>query len=728
MKKNLIKIFFLPPPNITGKLHIGHSLNFILTDIIVRNNKIKGFKNLWIPGLDHAGISIQNIIEKFFFNYGIKKNKKFLLNFYKKWKKKYINLITKQIKNLNLLINWKLKYFTLNKKISELIKKIFIRLYKKNLIINKKYLINWDYSLKSTISDIETKLFFKKNIKLNIIYPFNNKKGYFIIYKISNNLLNKIFLIKKSKNIFFYKKKIINLNNNNKLPLLLYNLKNKNKNKKKFLFILKHKSKKNKNKINIFLFYFNLKKYKIIKSKKNFYIILIKSEKTNTLLKYKFNIQWFILIKKKIKNLKKKYFSFKNKILKIIKNNYIKIIPIKWKKIFIKWIIKIKNWCISRQLWIGHKIPIYYIKKNTILLNNFKKNEIIKKYKNKIKKEKSVLDTWFSSSLIPIFSKFLIKKFFNFKNFLKSEILITGYDIIFFWVIRMIMFSLFFLKKIPFKKIYIHGLIVDEKGKKMSKSKGNIITPNFFIKKNSELDIFRFLISSLNNKKKNISFKKNLLNDYKIFYNKLININNFIFNKCMFYKNLYYLESINKSFYNLSLIDKWIISLIEEYKIITQYNFKKIKINNNIKIIYKLIKNLYSNIYIEIIKLNFKNKSLNIKYNICKNLLYSFLEIIKLIYPILPKLSKKFFNNLYNLLNKYKIIKSNKIIFNINLYLINLNIKIFYIKYIKLINKIKNKKINYLTIYSNNFKILNIKKNIYKIKKNIITNIIYLKI
>lgn len=706
MNINLIKIFYLPPPNITGKLHIGHSMNFILTDILVKINKLLGYKTIWIPGLDHAGISTQIVIKKFLYKYGVREGnikKKFLKIFFKKWKKKYSLSIIKQIKKFNVSINWKFKYFTLNKLISKLVKKIFIRLYKKNIIKKKYSLINWDPVLKSNISNIELKKKYKKKYIFKIIYILIKIKGFFFI----NNLYNIKFKnkIKKIKNIIFFKKKILNPYNNIKLYLIL-NKKNKIKTNKKNKLL---------NKKYIF---FNLKKYNIILNITKKYKIIKVSEKTNSKINRIKKNQWFILVKKR------NIFFKKKSIKKILLNSFkrkIKIIPKKWKRIYIKWIKNIKNWCISRQIWIGHKIPVFYKNNKIIIINKFKEKFLIKKYIF-LKKETHVLDTWFSSSLLPIISKLLILKKFNFKNFIKSEIIITGYDIFFFWIVRMIIFSLYFLKKAPFKYIYIHGLIVDENGKKMSKSLGNIINPDNFLKNNKikNIDNLRYIISSLNNKKKNIKFNFNF-KDYFYLLNKIINLTNFIINNCNIYKNFSFINYLTKNEKN-SFINNWIISIIEEYKIIIYNNFKKVNLYNNNIIIYNLIKKLYSNFYLELLKINFKINSLNKKYLNCKYMLYSYFEIIKIIYPIIPGLVKKIIKKIKFLLKIYNIEYKLKI--NLKINLINKNLKIFNIKNFNLLKK--RKKSKYI-IYVFNFKILNIKKylnNILIIK--IITNKFYI--
>lgn len=708
MKNNLIKIFYLPPPNITGKLHIGHSMNFILTDIIVKINKILGYKTIWIPGLDHAGISSQIVIEKFLYNFGLKKNikKNFLKNFFKKWKRKYSLIIIKQIKKFNISINWKFKYFTLNNLVSNLVKKIFIRLYKKNIIKKKYSLINWDPILNSNISDIELKKKYKKKYIFKIIYNLIKIKGFFFKKNLKNNIKFKN-KIKKIKYIVFFKKKILFTNKNLKL-----------------YFIFKKKIIKIKiNVKNIFkkkYIYFIFKKYNIIKRIKKKYKIINRSEKTNSKIKIKIKKQWFILIKKKNTFFKKK--SIKKKLIKSFKEKII-VIPKKWKIIYIKWIKNIKNWCISRQIWLGHKIPIFYKNNKIIIINKFKEKFILKNYIF-LKKENSVLDTWFSSSLIPLISKLLILKKFNFKNFIKSEIIITGYDIFFFWIIRMIIFSLYFLKKIPFKYIYIHGLIVDENKKKMSKSVGNVINPDDFLKNNKikNIDSLRYVVSSLNNKKKNIKFNSDF-KDYFYLLNKIINLTNFIINNCNIYKNFFFINYLIKNEKEL-FINNWIFSVIEEYKIIIYNNFKKFNLYNNNIIIYNLIKKLYSNFYLKLLKIDFEINSLNKKYLNCKYMLCSYFELIKIIYPITPGLIKKIFKNIKILLKIYKIKYEFK--FNLKINLINKNLKILNIKNFNLLKKIKKNK--YIILYAYNFKILNIKKyylNNLLIKK-IITNKIYI--
>ncbi len=796
-KKNFSII--MPPPNITGKLHIGHAYQQTIMDIIIRYKKISGFNTLWIMGIDHAGISTQIIVENYLKN---KKKKNYGKNLKKelwKWKKKYEKKIYKQTKILGSSIYWKKTSFTLDKNFSYSVNKAFILLYKKKLIYRSYNIINWDIKKQTVLSDLEIYKKKKKTKQYFIKYKIINKKNYIIIptTKIENILANTFILInpKNKKQKKLINKYVINPINNTKLKIILnkkiktyknyccinitpgHNKKHFNLNKKYKFNIINIFNKKGliKNKFDLYNYkgkkinkkilnkYKNLNKKKIIKILKDKkYLIKIKKIKK----KFHFNIKnnnKIINILKKQWYLKTKYIS--KKAIKYVKNKKIKFIPSKYKNLFFQWMNNIKDWCISRQIKWGHRIPIWYDNNKNKYLG-YNKKYIIKKYKlknKKLKQDKNILDTWFSSSLWTFSSLGWPKKNKLFKYFHPINVIVSGFDIIFFWISRMIMITLFLIKKnkksvVPFKKIFITGLITDENGKKMSKSIGNVIDPNDIIKgislknlinkrikylinnKNKKkiildtkknfpngikkygTDILRYTLASISNLKLKINFDfKKLINSYN-YCNKLWNLSKYI----IFFNKNYKKKKITEN-KNILLIDYWIIN---KYNIFLKKYKKFIKLfrfDLLCKILKNFIKKKFCDWYLELFKKTLiYNKENNFSIKIIK---YIYKNIIILSHPITPFITEYIWSKIkFIYKNNKKSILLEKIP-NIKFKFKDKN----YIKIFKIIKKIiiyirKNKlKIkNLIIINLNLYKINILFKNKYLLNK-IIKNIYFIK-
>ncbi len=812
-KKNFSII--MPPPNITGNLHIGHAYQQTIMDIIIRYNKMKNKNILWLMGTDHAGIATQILVE----NYLKKKyNKKYLLNKKKiinelwKWKEKYENKINKQTKLLGSLVDWTRTRFTLDKNFSYSVKKAFIILYNNNLIYKKKKIINWDYKAKTVVSDIEIKKKSKLINKYYIKFKILNNKNYLIIsikkpesilaisaiiinYKIKNKLnINNKYIINPinknlikiifNKNINKYKKIIPSfynkdLNYSKKKKINIINIFNLNGTIKKIPEILNYKKKikkikkikknpiwiKNLNIISIRKKIINfLKKKKYIINKKKININIKYSIKTNTIIIPILMNQWYI-----------KTYNLSKEVIKTIKNKKILFYPNKYKNLFFHWIKNIKDWCISRQIYWGHQIPVWYDKYNNQYVG-YNKKYIEKKYNiniNNLKQDKNVLDTWFSSSIWTFASLGWPKKKIELNLFHPFNIVVSGYDIIFFWIAKMIMMTLYLFKKnnikqIPFKKVFITGLIRDENGKKMSKSLGNVIDINDLVegislkklikkrtfnllnknKKNiikentikifpngikpNNVDVIRFTLTSIttNTLKINFNLKKNIYG-YN-YFNKLKNSCIYIIK--IIKKNTKIKKiNINK----LLLIEYWILNKFNNLLLNYHYLIKNFKFNKLCNFLFNFLKKNFCDWYIESIKIN---KKINNNF-----IIYIINNILKISHPITPFITEYYWLKINkNILNKNKCnsILLQKIPKYINKYnnkeiIKNFNIIkkiIIFLRKIK--RKYKNFNINKLIIINLNllekkcfieniylFKIINIYK-IYFFKKKIFNLII----
>lgn len=742
----------LPPPNITGSLHMGHAFQQTIIDVIIRYNKMLGHNSLLQIGTDHAGIATQIIVEKYLFSKEGKKRKDYSKEeFIKKiwlWKKQYSQKIIHQMKCLGISADWQRERFTMDSDFSFSVQRAFISLYKDNLIYRKKSLVNWDINLKTAISDLEVetkkikgsmwyiRYFFNENIttldgKRYLVIAttrpetiigdvaiainpndirYKNLLGKYVIVPIIKRLIPIIFdeyvdikkgtgcvKITPAHDFNDYKVGI-----RNKLPII--NILNNNGTIKNLLDIYDF----NGNKSNFFSkkipnYLINTDRFlarKIIINKlietnlieniKNKFINIPYSERSGVIVEPILTNQWYIKSKILAKN-----------AIKAIKDNKIKFIPIKYKNMYLAWMNNIEDWCISRQLWWGHRIPVWYDNNDTKnIYIGYNETEIRKKFfikKNiQLIQETDVLDTWFSSSLWTFATLGWPdnKKELNF--FHPTDVLVSGFDIIFFWISRMIMMTMYLIKnkdqtpQIPFKTVYITGLIKDEKGTKMSKSKGNVIDPldiingislNKLLKKRTErmllpklkkqiisntqkqfpdgikpygTDALRFTLLALASRGRDIHWDMNRLSGYKNFCNKLWNVSNFVFfhiNKIYFYD-----KNTDVSILDMNL---WILfELNQTIKLFHKY-IKNYRFDNIANIIYDFTKNIFCDWYVEMSKAYLFDKKTNVNTikSISLTLVYVLKSLLKLSHPVIPFITEIIWQKIKKITNinyKYK--------------------------------------------------------------------------
>ncbi|MAH78348.1 MAG: valine--tRNA ligase [Rickettsiales bacterium] len=665
-KKNLEKFcIMMPPPNITGNLHMGHALTFTLQDILVRFQRKLGKSVLWQPGTDHAGIATEIIVEKNLKKINKKKKelgRKQFINEVWKWKNKSGNEITKQLKKLGTSIDWSRSRFTMDEGLSKSVTKVFIDLYNQGLIYRDKRLVNWDTSLQTAVSDLEVN---QKEI---------NGKLWYIKYKIFDS--DEYIQVATTRPETMFGDKAIAIHPNNKklkkfigmqaiipisgvsIPILADNYADPKKGSgavkitpahdfNDFLVGKKH----NLGVINIFdkygrlnnnvpKNYFKLDRFearkKIVNELKecNHFVKVVSNkmivpigERSGSIIEPYLTEQWFCDAKK-----------LSSPIKNIISSSRLKFHPENWVNSFNHWIKNIEPWCISRQIWWGHRIPAWHSECGEIFVAaNVEEAEKLAKKKLKRKKinliqDNDVLDTWFSSALWPFSTLGWPEHSNELSRFYPTNVLITGFDIIFFWVARMVMMGLHFIKKVPFENVYIHPLVKDESGKKMSKSKGNVIDPLDIIKIYGA-DALRFTLASLSTQGRDIKLSDKLVENNRNFITKIWNVarfyelNNFKYNKS-FKPN----ESkliINIWIYNqYCKVHKQIINNLDNFN----YNFA---CNN----LYQFIWNDFCDLYIEFIKPYLKNKEYLEEIN--KTFSWIFKNMLNLANPFIPFITEE---------------------------------------------------------------------------------------
>ena len=673
----------IPPPNITGRLHMGHALNNSIQDVLVRYNRMKGLETLWQPGTDHAGIATQAIVEKNLTKEGLDKNQlgrdKFIERVWQ-WKEKSGGIILDQLKKLGCSCDWSRTRFTMDKDLSEAVIKVFVDLYKKKLIYKDKKLVNWDTKLQTAISDLEVVQRDVQSQLYYIEYPIQNSKNKITIATTRPETMMGDTAIavnpkdERYKNLIGSSVIIPLVNRTIKIisdhhadpeqgsgavkitPAHDFNDYDVGKrNKLEIINILEKNGTINKNGIKEFigLDRFEARKLLIKKLKENGHLVKIESiknkvpygDRSNTIVEPLLTKQWFVDAKKLSK-----------KPIKIVKDGKTTFYPENWTKTFFQWMNEIEPWCISRQIWWGHRIPAWYDdNKNIFVAEN--KNEALKLAKKKNKKnsfklvqETDVLDTWFSSALWPFATLGWPSKTKEFSKFYPTSVLITGFDIIFFWVARMLMMGNFFNKQTPFYKVYVHALVRDEKGQKMSKSKGNVIDPLELINEYGA-DSLRFTLISMASPGRDVKLSKDRITGNRNFITKIWSANNFLqMNKCKFDKK------VNISSIKLP-VNQWIFNEFVQTQKLVSKNIEIFRFDEASKNIYQFVWHSYCDWYLEFLKPVFNS---NNPKNINEARIFSsfmMANILKILHPFIPF----FTESVWSKNNYKKILKTNLI-------------------------------------------------------------------
>ena len=660
----------MPPPNVTGSLHMGHALTFTIQDILIRYNRMLGKEVLWQAGTDHAGIATQMVVERQLKNNGIDKKTLGRENFISKiwdWKNESGNKIKNQLKRLGASADWSRERFTMDEGLSKAVKKAFVDLFDKNLIYKDKRLVNWDSKLLTAISDLEVEQREEEGILWHIKYPINEKQFIIIATTRPETMFGDSGVAVHPDDKRY--KKLIGLEcylplTDRKIKIISDEYADPEKgsgavkitpahdfndfevgqrNKLEFINIFDKFAKLNEN---VPKKYRNLDKFearKLILNDLKSLNLLVKEEKQLMVIPYGdrsgviiepwLTDQWFCDAKK-----------LSLDPIKAVQTGDTKFVPKQWEKTFFNWMENIEPWCISRQLWWGHQIPAWYCPNNKCFVA-YSKEEALKKandYYGKdvdLRQDEDVLDTWFSSALWTFSTLDWPDDSHELNRFYPGNVLVTGFDIIFFWVARMMMMGSFFMKKTPFNDVYIHPLIRDEFGQKMSKSKGNIIDPLDLLNKYGA-DTLRFTLTALLNPGRDVKMSESRIKGYKSFTHKIWNAANFLkINEAEFNIDLNYREILLPT-------NQWIINeLIKVSNLIDDY-MKKYLFHEIANLLYHFIWHIFCDWYIEFTKSYFND---NEKSEETKKVSgWVFGQILLLIHPIMPFLTEELWGKLFN--------------------------------------------------------------------------------
>ena len=662
-KKNEKKHFsiVIPPPNVTGNLHMGHALNNSLQDLLVRYYRMNGYETLWQPGTDHAGIATQAVVEKKLLEKGIKKNQlgrdKFIKEVWK-WKKESGDQILNQLKKLGCSCDWSRNRFTMDKDLSEAVIKTFVQLYREKIIYKDTKLVNWDTNLETAISDLEVE---QKEVQSNLYYikyKIDREENFLTIAttrpetmlgdtavavnpndeRYQNHIGKKIVvpIVERKVKIIADKHVLIDQGSGALKVTPAHDFNDYEigkRHKLEFINIFEKNGKLNhsvpRKLIGMDRFEARniivktLKDRNLLEKIENIKNAVPYGDRSNSIIEPLLTEQWFADAK-----------FLSKKATQVVKKKKTNFFPSNWSKTYFQWMSNIQPWCISRQLWWGHRIPAWYSKDKKIFVaeNEDEAKRIAKRYYKRnveLKRDEDVLDTWFSSALWPFATLGWPKKTYELKRFYPTSVLVTGFDIIFFWVARMMMMGNHLIKKVPFSKVYVHALVRDEKGQKMSKSKGNVIDPLDIIKKYGA-DSLRFTLISMAAPGRDVKLSEDRVKGYRNFLNKIWNANKFSkINNCKLSKRI----NVKKT--NLD-VNKWIY-----YELVKTNNEAKKYISNfrfdeAARVIYQFVWHSYCDWYIEFLKPIFdSNNKKNLKES--RNM-SAFIQanILALLHPFIP--------------------------------------------------------------------------------------------
>jgi len=651
----------IPPPNITGKLHIGHALNLTLQDILTRYYRMKGLDTLWLPGEDHAGIATQHVVEKHLIKTEGKRREEYdrdeFISKVWDWANEYRDYIREQLKALGASVDWSRERFTLDEGLNEAVRKVFVDLYNEGLIYKGKYIVNWCPSCGTVLADDEVEHNDENGHFWQIKYPIKGEDDYIIIATTRpETLLGDVAVAvhpSDEKNKHMIGKKVILPLVNRELEIigdpyvdpefgtgfvkitpahdpndyqigLRHDLER--------IQIMDENAKINENGGK----YAGMDRFEarkqIVKDLEELDLLEKVEEhkhsvghcyRCDTTVEPFLMDQWFVKMK-----------PLAQKAIEAVEDDDITFFPSRWKKVYLNWMNEIRDWCISRQLWWGHRIPVWYCDDCGETIVSEKDPSSCPKCGSKnITQDPDVLDTWFSSALWPFSTLGWPENTEDLDRFYPTGTLVTAFDIIFFWVARMIMMGEKFMKTKPFSHVFITPLVRDKKGRKMSKSLGNGIDPLDVIEKYGT-DPMRFTLSILAAQGRDIKLDEKSFDPYSKFANKIWNATRFALLNLNDYEKIYYNEN------ELHLEDKWILTRMNRAiknvsEGIETYNF-----NHAAKTIYDFIWSELCDWYIESIKdrLNSEGRSKKIAQNV---LVKVFDNALRLLHPFMPYLSEE---------------------------------------------------------------------------------------
>jgi valyl-tRNA synthetase len=655
----------MPPPNVTGQLHLGHAMDCTIQDILTRFKRMQGYDALWLPGTDHAGIATQAKVEEQLKKEGLSREElgreKFLERVWE-WKKQYGGLITSQLRRLGSSCDWSRERFTMDAGCSQAVREVFVELFRKGLIYRGNYIINWCPQCQTTISDVEVEHMDQEGHLYHLRYPVKDSDEFIIVAttrpetmlgdtavavhpkdKRYKHMVGKTLILPLvNKEIPVIADEYVDLEfgtgavkitpahdpndfeigkrHNLEQVAVLDKEAKMNENSGKYQGMDRYEARK--------LIVEDLKKIGALIKIEGHAHAVGECYRCATVIEPMVSKQWFV----KMEPLAKP-------AMEVVREGKLEFVPERFSKIYLGWLENIRDWCISRQLWWGHRIPVWYCQDcGSEICVEEDPTTCPNCGSGRLEQDPDVLDTWFSSGLWPFSTLGWPQKTADLEKFYPTSVLVTGRDIIFFWVARMIFMSLEFMKEVPFRQVMIHGLVLDAQGRKMSKSLGNGIDPIEIIEEYGA-DTLRFMLMTGNTPGNDLRFHMEKLEATRNFANKIWNASRFVL------MNLSDYRQTDRG--RLELADQWILSRFEALVIDVTDCLEHYDLGEAGRLLYEFIWNEFCDWYIELCKPRLYDKENSAARQMAQAVILEVLDgTLRLLHPFMPFLTEEIWQSL----------------------------------------------------------------------------------
>jgi len=657
----------MPPPNVTGQLHMGHALDNTLQDILTRWRRMQGYNTLWLPGTDHAGIATQARVEEQLAGEGVSRydlGREEFLNRVWDWKKQYGNRITTQLRRLGASCDWQRERFTMDEGCSEAVLEVFINLYRRGLIYRDYYITNWCPKCKTTISDIEVEHLERPGHLYHLKYPFKEGNGHVVIATTRpETMLGDVAVAVNPEDERYSAmvgKILILPLVGREMPVIADDYVDPSfgtgalkitpaHDPNDFEVGVRHNlpqvkviNQEGKMSVEAGPHYQGLDRYecrkKIVRDLESGGY-LVKTEdhahavghcyRCNTVIEPMLSRQWFVKMKPLVEP-----------AVRAVREGRIRFVPERFSKVYLNWMENIRDWCISRQLWWGHRIPVWYCKEcGEMTVSQKPVSRCSQCGSSNVEQDPDVLDTWFSSALWPFSTLGWPKKTLELAYYYPTSVLVTGRDIIFFWVARMIFSGLAFMNEVPFRDVFIHGLVLDALGRKMSKSLGNGVDPIDVIESHGA-DSLRFMLVAGNTPGNDLRFHFERLDGARNFANKLWNASRFAL------MNLADFDPEGRPGPH-TLADRWIISRYHSAVADITRFLEAYELGEAARVLYEFVWSEFCDWYIELAKPRLYGKTTPEDRYTAQHVLSSVLKgILKLLHPFMPFITEEIWQHM----------------------------------------------------------------------------------